>query len=106
MAHSGAHRRVALTMVQAFGAHSSRRLVLGFGGRGRRAVHVDFQHRHDADASARGPGRARARTSPALATPLLLGIAFSASVGGVGTPIGTPLTSSSCRSTRTRRAQP
>jgi sodium-dependent dicarboxylate transporter 2/3/5 len=28
--------------------------------------------------------------SPALATPLLLGIAFSASVGGVGTPIGTP----------------
>ena len=46
----------------------------------------------EAIAAALAAGRGALALVPeiALATPLLLGIAFSASVGGVGTPIGTP----------------
>ena len=90
MAHSGAHRRVALTMVQAFGAHSSRRLVLGFMAA---AAVLSMWISNTATTLMLLPvalAVLERAPSPALATPLLLGIAFSASVGGVGTPIGTP----------------
>ncbi len=91
MEHSGAHRRVAMGMVRLFGASSGRRLVLGFMAASALlsmwisntattlmllpvvlAVLDATEHRAE------------------LATPLLLGIAYAASVGGLGTPIGTP----------------
>jgi len=46
MEKSGAHRRVALTMVNLFGGNSSRRLVFWFYGGICLAQHVDFQYRH------------------------------------------------------------
>ena len=91
MEHSGAHRRVAMGMVRLFGASSGRRLVLGFMAASALlsmwisntattlmllpvvlAVLDATEHRAE------------------LAAPLLLGIAYAASVGGLGTPIGTP----------------
>jgi sodium-dependent dicarboxylate transporter 2/3/5 len=91
MEHSGAHRRIALGMVSLFGADHGRRLVLGFMVA---AAMLSMWISNTAttlmllpvalavlDAT---PDKAR------LAVPLLLGIAYAASVGGIGTPIGTP----------------
>lgn len=91
MEHSGAHRRIAIGLVNLFGAHSLERLVLGFMVA---AALLSMWISNTAttlmllpvvlailDAT---PDRKR------LATPLLLGVAYAASVGGVGTPIGTP----------------
>jgi sodium-dependent dicarboxylate transporter 2/3/5 len=91
MEHSGAHRRIALGMVGLFGASSGRRLVLGFMAASALlsmwisntattlmllpvvlAVLDATEHRDE------------------LSAPLLLGVAYAASVGGLGTPIGTP----------------
>ncbi len=91
MEHSGAHRRIALGMVRLFGASSGRRLVLGFMAASAvlsmwisntattlmllpvvLAVLDASEHRKE------------------LSAPLLLGVAYAASVGGLGTPIGTP----------------
>lgn len=91
MEHSGAHRRIAIAMVRLFGASSGRRLVLGFMSASALlsmwisntattlmllpvALAVLEATKHKAE----------------LAVPLLLGIAYAASVGGLGTPIGTP----------------
>jgi sodium-dependent dicarboxylate transporter 2/3/5 len=77
-------------MVQAFGSHSSRRLVLGFMAA---AAVLSMWISNTATTLMLLPvalAVLERAPSPALATPLLLGIAFSASVGGVGTPIGTP----------------
>ena len=87
---SGAHRRIALAMVRLFGGHSSRRLVFGFMAASAvlsmwisntatvlmllPVATAVIQNSDDKD----------------LATPLLLGIAYAASIGGMGTPIGTP----------------
>lgn len=90
MERSGAHRRVALTMVNLFGGGSSRRLVFGF--MAASAV-LSMWISNTATTLMLLPvalailERADDR---ALATPLLLGIAFAASLGGIGTPIGTP----------------
>jgi solute carrier family 13 (sodium-dependent dicarboxylate transporter), member 2/3/5 len=90
MEKSEAHRRIALLMVRLVGGRSRRRLVLGFMlATGLLsmwisntatvlmmlpvALAVIEQDRDD-------------RT----AVPLLLGIAYAASIGGLGTPIGTP----------------
>ncbi len=91
MEHSGAHRRVAIGMVRLFGASSGRRLVLGFMVA---AAALSMWISNTAttlmllpvvlavlDASDR---------KAELAVPLLLGVAYAASVGGMGTPIGTP----------------
>lgn len=91
MEHSGAHRRIALGMVNLFGAHSGRRLVLGFMVA---AAALSMWISNTATtlmllpvalAVLDGTGE-RER----LAVPLLLGTAYAASVGGLGTPIGTP----------------
>lgn len=87
---SGAHRRLALAMVNAFGGASSRRLVFGFMAASAilsmwisntatviMLLPVAIAVINDSD-------------DPHLATPLLLGIAYAASIGGMGTPIGTP----------------
>ncbi len=91
MEHSGAHRRIAIGMVNLFGAQTGQRLVLGFMAA---AAVLSMWISNTAttlmllpvvlavlDAT---PDRQR------LAMPLLLGVAYAASVGGVGTPIGTP----------------
>lgn len=96
MSSSGAHRRLALGMVQLCGGNSDRRLVLGFM---LSAAILSMWISNTATTlmllpvalaileslDERGDG-----SSGKLAAPLLLGIAYAASVGGLGTPIGTP----------------
>ena len=87
---SGAHRRLALTMVRAFGGTSSRRLVFGF--MAASAV-LSMWISNTATTLMLLPVALAVleRTDdPDLPVPLLLGIAYAASVGGIGTPIGTP----------------
>ncbi|MCP5205284.1 MAG: SLC13/DASS family transporter [Pseudomonadales bacterium] len=91
MEHSGAHRRVALGMVRLFGASSGRRLVLGFMAA---AAVLSMWISNTATTLMLLPVvlavlDATDRKSE-LAAPLLLGVAYAASVGGIGTPIGTP----------------
>ncbi len=90
MEKSGAHRRIALTMVRAFGGSSSRRLVFGFmaasGG-------LSMWISNLATALMLLPivmAVVERVAQPRLRTALLLGVAYAASVGGVGTPVGTP----------------
>ena len=90
MERSGAHRRLALYMVNLFGSNSSKQLVLGFMVT---AAALSMWISNTATALMLLPV-ALAVTSQAkdkhLATPLMLGIAYGASIGGIGTPIGTP----------------
>jgi sodium-dependent dicarboxylate transporter 2/3/5 len=86
----GAHRRLALGMVHAFGGRNGRRLIFGFAAATglismwisntaatlmmlpvAMAVLADYPDRR-------------------IAAPLVLAIAYGASIGGMGTPIGTP----------------
>ncbi|MEE4146322.1 MAG: SLC13 family permease, partial [Halieaceae bacterium] len=91
MEHSGAHRRIALGMVRLFGASSGRRLVLGF--MAASAV-LSMWISNTATTLMLLPvvlavlGATEHREE--LSAPLLLGVAYAASVGGLGTPIGTP----------------
>lgn len=91
MEHAGTHRRLALGMVRLFGAHSPRRLILGF--MVASAV-LSMWISNTATTLMLLPvalavlEASEERTR--LAAPLLLGIAYAASVGGLGTPIGTP----------------
>ncbi|MEX0943471.1 MAG: SLC13 family permease [Pseudomonadales bacterium] len=90
MEDSGAHRRVALTMVNLFGGHSSRRLVFGFMSA---AALLSMWISNTATTLMLLPvalAVIERSDDPNLPTPLLLGIAYAASVGGIGTPIGTP----------------
>lgn len=91
MEHSGAHRRVALTMVNLFGATSGRRLVMGFMVA---AALLSMWISNTATTLMLLPVALAVLEGcddrKKLAVPLLLGIAYAASVGGIGTPIGTP----------------
>ena len=90
MAASGAHRRVALTMVNLFGGSSSRRLVFGFMAA---SALLSMWISNTATTLMLLPvalAVLEKAEDKALAIPLLLGIAYAASVGGIGTPIGTP----------------
>ena len=89
MSDSGAHRRVALFMVNLFGGNSARSLVLGF--MAASAV-LSMWISNTATTLMLLPVALAVleRTDKALAVPLLLGIAYAASIGGLGTPIGTP----------------
>lgn len=90
MERSGAHRRVALNMVHLFGGTSSRRLVFGF--MAASAV-LSMWISNTATTLMLLPvalAVIEKSEDKLLATPLLLGIAYAASVGGIGTPIGTP----------------
>jgi len=90
MEKSGAHRRVALTMVNLFGGSSSRRLVFGF--MAASAV-LSMWISNTATTLMLLPvalAVIEKSDDDNLAIPLLLGIAYAASVGGIGTPIGTP----------------
>ena len=90
MERSGAHRRVALTMVNLFGGSSSRRLVFGF--MAASAV-LSMWISNTATTLMLLPvalAVIERSEDKNLAIPLLLGIAYAANVGGIGTPIGTP----------------
>jgi sodium-dependent dicarboxylate transporter 2/3/5 len=90
MARSGAHLRVALTMVRLFGGSSSRRLVFGF--MSASAVLSMWISNTATTLMLLPVALAIIEKSEDrfLAIPLLLGIAYAASLGGIGTPIGTP----------------
>jgi len=90
MEKSGAHRRVALTMVNLFGGTSSRRLVFGFMAA---SALLSMWISNTATTLMLLPvalAVIERSDDENLPTPLLLGIAYAASVGGIGTPIGTP----------------
>ena len=91
MESSGAHRRIALSMIGLFGASSTRRLVLGFMVT---AAVLSMWISNSATTLMLLPVAMAVlegtREREELAVPLLLGLAYAASVGGVGTPIGTP----------------
>ncbi len=87
---SGAHKRLALAMVRAFGGSSSRRLVFGFMFA---SAILSMWISNTATVLMLLPVAIAIMDSaddPHLSTPLLLGIAYGASIGGMGTPIGTP----------------
>jgi sodium-dependent dicarboxylate transporter 2/3/5 len=91
MEHSGAHRRIALGMVKLFGATSGRRLVMGFMVA---AATLSMWISNTATTLMLLPVALAVLDATddkeRLAVPLMLGIAYAASVGGLGTPIGTP----------------
>jgi sodium-dependent dicarboxylate transporter 2/3/5 len=91
MESAGAHRRIALGMIRLFGARSPRRLVLGFMAA---AALLSMWISNTATTLMLLPVALAvlegASERERLAVPLLLGLAYAASVGGVGTPIGTP----------------
>jgi sodium-dependent dicarboxylate transporter 2/3/5 len=86
----GAHRRLALGMVHAFGGGSGRRLVFGF------AFATGFISMWISNTAATLMMLPVALAALAdypdrrVAAPLVLAIAYGASIGGMGTPIGTP----------------
>lgn len=87
---NGAHRRIALSMVKAFGGNSSKRLVFGFMAA---SALLSMWISNTATTLMLLPvaiAVLEKSKDPQLATPLLLGIAYAASIGGMGTPIGTP----------------
>jgi sodium-dependent dicarboxylate transporter 2/3/5 len=87
---SGAHRRLALGMVRAFGGRSGRALLYGFIAA---AGVVSMWISNTATTLMLLPvALAILETYPdrRLHAPLILGIAYAASVGGLGTPIGSP----------------
>jgi sodium-dependent dicarboxylate transporter 2/3/5 len=90
MSRSGAHLRIALTMVRLFGGHSSRTLVFGFMSA---SALLSMWISNTATTLMLLPvalAVLEKSEDKLLATPLLLGIGYAASLGGIGTPIGTP----------------
>ena len=90
MEHSGAHRRIALGMVHLFGSHSDKRLVFGFMAA---AAVLSMWISNTATTLMLLPVALAVLEKvegERLAVPLLLGMAYAASVGGIATPIGTP----------------
>jgi sodium-dependent dicarboxylate transporter 2/3/5 len=90
MERSGAHRRIALGMVSAFGGNSGRQLVLGF--MAASAV-LSMWISNTATTLMLLPivmAVLENVDERRLRLALLLGVAYAASIGGIGTPIGTP----------------
>lgn len=90
MEKSGAHLRVALIMVRICGNRSSKQLVLGFMVA---SAALSMWISNTATTLMLIPVATavmQKATDEKMAVPLLLGIAHASSIGGVGTPIGTP----------------
>jgi|TARA_B110000879_G_scaffold211749_1_gene305434 sodium-dependent dicarboxylate transporter 2/3/5 len=93
MEKSGAHRRLALYMVNLFGGDSQRRLVLGFMVA---SAALSMWVSNTATTLMLLPvayavlQSTNTKDAKKLAVPLFLGIAYAASIGGLGTPIGSP----------------
>lgn len=89
MEKSGAHRRLALNMVRLFGGGGGRGLVFGFMAA---SAILSMWISNTATVLMLLPivlAILEKSDNPQLKTSLLLGIAYAASVGGLGTPIGT-----------------
>lgn len=90
MEHSGTHKRIAMAMIRLCGSGSERNLVFGF------MVASAFLSMWISNTATTlmllpvAIAILDEDKSPELATPLLLGVAYSASLGGIGTPVGTP----------------
>ncbi len=90
---SGAHRRLALGMVRAVGGKGGRRLVLGFM---LAAVLISMWISNTTTTLILLPiatavlEEADENERKRLAIPLMLSLCYGASIGGIGTPIGTP----------------
>lgn len=90
MERSGAHRQIALMMVNLFGGGSQRRVVFGFMAA---ATFLSMWISNTATALMLLPiVLAVLQNNPErrFAVALLLGVCYSCSLGGIGTPIGTP----------------
>lgn len=90
MEKSGAHRRLALAMVRACGGGSYRRLVFGFM---LAAALLSMWISNTATVLMLLPvalAVIERAHDKGFSIPLLLGIAYASSIGGLGTPIGTP----------------
>lgn len=90
MEKSGAHRRIALGMINLFGASDGRRLVFGFMAA---AAVLSMWISNTATTLMLLPialAVIRGCDDKRLALPLLLGMCYAASIGGTGTPVGTP----------------
>lgn len=90
MERSGAHRRIALGMINVFGGRSSKHLVFGFMAT---AALLSMWISNTATTLMLLPvalAVIEKSEDKHLAIPLMLGIAYAASIGGIGTPIGTP----------------
>ena len=90
MEKSGTHRRIALGMVKLFGGESGRRLVLGFLVA---SAALSMWISNSATTLMLLPivlAVVEKVDNNKLAVALLLAIAFGASIGGIGTPVGTP----------------
>ncbi|WP_216825115.1 SLC13 family permease [Agarilytica rhodophyticola] len=90
MEKSGAHRHIALKMLHLFGGRSLKRVVFGFMAS---SALLSMWISNTATTLMLLPVALAILSSTnnkALAAPLLLGICYSASIGGMGTPIGTP----------------
>ena len=89
MSDSGAHRRIALYMVNLFGGGNARGLVLGFMAA---AAILSMWISNTATTLMLLPVALAVldQAGRKMQVPLLLGIAYAASIGGIGTPIGTP----------------
>ncbi|WP_137167298.1 SLC13 family permease [Salinimonas lutimaris] len=87
---SGVHKRLAVYMLNLTGAKSGRSLVMGFM---LTSAILSMWISNTATALMLLPiamAIINSMDAPRLSTALLLGIAYAASLGGVGTPIGTP----------------
>ena len=90
MERSGAHRRIALGMVTLMGGTSGRRLVFGFMAT---SALLSMWISNTATVLMLLPivlAVVEKAKNPQLTTALLLGVAYAGSVGGIGTPVGTP----------------
>ncbi len=91
MESSGAHRRLALNLVRLVGGSSGRRIVLGFM---IASAALSMWISNSATALMLLPVAMaileQSKDREMLSAPLLLGLAYGANIGGIGTPIGTP----------------
>lgn len=90
MEHCGVHRRLAFGLVRVIGGSSGKRIVLGFMVA---SAGISIWISNTVTVLMLLPAalavidKARSRK---LSTPLLLGIAYAAAIGGMGSPVGTP----------------
>lgn len=90
MESSGAHRRIAFGMVQLFGGDSSKKLLFGFMVA---AATLSMWISNTATTLMLLPVALAVldfSKDKQLQLPLMLGVAYAASIGGIGTPIGSP----------------
>lgn len=90
MAHTNTHQRIALLMVNLFGGNSYRRVIFGFMAT---SALLSMWISNTATTLMLLPIALAVIGSsdhPKFKMPLLLGICYAASIGGIGTPIGTP----------------